>query len=301
MVEADVRYPTDSGLCAHAVSRLKRAVDRVNTTGLAARTRFRDRRRSAGKIVRRVSHALGRRGSREQVDRLTGELHELARRCQADARRVLKSARRGLRAGGRRGEAQVRRLAQELDRVGRVIDQTAIRLAGQRTIPDRLISLSDPDARPIRRGKPQRPTEFGYKASVADTPEGFVVSHQLYVGAPYDADTLEAAVAGAQAIGMRVRTVLADRGYGNAVAEGALARRGITDRVIPRVGRAAPVERTRAWRRRYRFRCGAEGRISGLKRQRGWNRSRLKGHAGARIWVGHGVFGHNLDRMVALS
>jgi len=118
VVEADVRYPTDSGLCAHAVSRLKRAVDRVNTTGLAARTRFRDRRRSAGKIVRRVSHALGRRGSREQVDRLTGELHELARRCQADARRVLKSARRGLRAGGRRGEAQVRRLAQELDRVG---------------------------------------------------------------------------------------------------------------------------------------------------------------------------------------
>lgn len=100
---------------------------------------------------------------------------------------------------------------------------------------------------------------------------------------------------------MKVRTVLADRGYGNEVAEGALARRGIKDRVIPRVGRADPVERTRAWRRRYRFRCGAEGRISGLKRRRGWGRSRLKGHDGARIWTGHGVFGHNLDRMVALS
>jgi transposase, IS5 family len=301
VVEADVRYPTDSGLCAHAVSRLKRAVDRVKNAGLAPRTRFRDRRRSAGKIVRRVSHTLGRRGGREQVDRLTGELHGLARRCQADAARVLQSARRSLRAGGRRGEAQVRRLAQELDRVGRLIDQTAIRLAGQRTIPDRMISLSDPDARPIRRGKPQRPTEFGYKASVADTPEGFVVSHQIYAGNPADADTLEAAVAGAQAIGMRVKTILADRGYGNEVADAALERRGISDSVIPRVGRAAPVERTKAWRRRYRFRCGAEGRISGLKRRRGWNRSRLKGHAGARIWVGHGIFGHNLDRMVALS
>jgi transposase, IS5 family len=48
-----------------------------------------------------------------------------------------------------------------------------------------MISLSDPEARPIRRGKPQRPTELGYKASVADTPEGFVVSHKVYVGAPY--------------------------------------------------------------------------------------------------------------------
>jgi len=301
VVEADVRYPTDSGLCAHAVSRLKRAVDRVKRAGLAARTRVRDRRRAAGVRVRRVSHTLGRRGGREAIDRLTGELHELARRAHRDAARVLGNARRALRAGGRRGGAQVRRLADELDRVGRLIDQTAIRLRGQRTIPDRMISLSDPDARPIRRGKPQRPTEFGYKVSVGDTPEGFVVSHQVYAGAPYDADTLEAAVAGAQEIGMRVRTVLADRGYGNDVADGALARRGISDRVIPRVGRADPIERTRAWRRRYRFRAGSEGRISALKRGRGWARSRLKGHTGARIWVGHGVFTHNLDRMVALG
>jgi len=215
VVEADVRYPTDSGLCAHAVSRLARAVTRVKRTGLAARTRFRDRRRAAGKIVRRMSHTLGRRGGRDAVDRLTGDLHALARRTHADAARVLRNARRALRAGGRRGEAQVRRLADELDRVGRLVEQTAIRLAGQRTIPDRMISLSDLDARPIRRGKPQRPTEFGYKVSVGDTPEGFVVSHQVYVGAPADADTLEAAIAGAREIGMKVRTVLADRGYGN--------------------------------------------------------------------------------------
>jgi IS5 family transposase len=29
-------------------------------------------------------------------------------------------------------------------------------------IADCLVSLADPDARPIRKGKPQRPTEFGY-------------------------------------------------------------------------------------------------------------------------------------------
>jgi len=300
-IEADVRYPTDSGLCAHATSRLKRAVDSVKKAGLAARTRFRDRRRTAGKLIRRVTHTLGRRGSKESINDLTGKLADIARKAHRDAERVLQNARRALRGGARHGKAQVKRLAEELRRVRRILDQTATRLAGQTTIPDRMISLADPDARPIRRGKPGRPTEFGYKASVADTPEGFVVSHQVYAGNPYDADTLEAAVAGAQKIGMKVRTVLADRAYGNETGDRALDALGIDDRVIPRTGRAAPIEATRAWKRRYRLRAGAEGRISALKRRRGWTRSRLKGHKGAQIWAGHGVFTHNLDKMVALA
>lgn len=74
-----------------------------------------------------------------------------------------------------------------MERTERVIRQTAQGLAGDRTIPDRVISLCDVDARPIRRGKPQQPTEFGYKVSLADTPEGFVVSHEVYAGNPADA------------------------------------------------------------------------------------------------------------------
>ena len=252
--------------------------------------------------MRRLSAALGRGGnSRPAVDRLTGELHALAKSTARQARRVLANATRTLRQGARQGGAQAVRLAHELEGAGRVIAQTAARLAGQRTIPDRMVSLSDRDARPIRRGKPLKPTEFGYKASIADSPEGFVVSHQLYAGNPNDAYTLEEAVRAAQRVGMRVTTVLADRSYGNEVGDQALGRCGISDSVIPRAGRAAPIQHTRGWRRRYRFRAGAEGRISALKRGRGWTRSRLKGYAGARIWTGLGVFTHNLDRMAALG
>ncbi len=100
---------------------------------------------------------------------------------------------------------------------------------------------------------------------------------------------------------MRVVTVLADRGYGDTVGDQALAALGIEDKVIPRKGRAAPVERTRGWRRRYRWRAGCEGRISGLKRGYGLRRSRLKGYQGAQSWAGFRVLAHNLDRMVALS
>lgn len=203
-VEADVRCPTDSGVCAHAVSRLARAVTKVKAVGLAARTAFRDRRRSAAKVVRRVSAALGRGGNtRPAVDRETRALHDLAALTAREARRVLARARRTLRQPGRKGSAQATRLAEEIAGAERVIGQTARRLTGEKVIPDRMVSLSDRDARPIRRGKPQKPTEFGYKASIADTPEGLVVSHQLYAGNPADVSTLEAAVTGAREIGMR--------------------------------------------------------------------------------------------------
>ncbi len=298
VMEADVRYPTDSGLCAHAVSRLGRAVRAVKAAGLALHTRFRDRRRSAGKLKFKISHSG--RGGRRAVDHLTGQLQRLAKAALRQATRVLRNARRSRRRGPR-GRAATTRLTVELERSERVIRQTAQRLAGEDTIPDRLISLCDVDARPIRRGKPQQPTEFGYKVSVGDTPEGFVVSHQVYAGNPADAQTLGPAVAEAKAIGMKVKTVLADRAYGNAVGDQALAEQRIADKVIPRVGHADPVEATRSWRRRYRFRAGSEGRISHLKRRHGLRRTRLKDHPGAQLWAGYGVFAHNLDRIGILQ
>ena len=301
--EADVRYPTDSGLCAHAVSRLGRAVGKVKASGLAARTRFRNRRQTAGKIIRKISHALSGRPKdrRAAVDKMTAEVHRVVNATMKEAVHVLTNARRALHSGHLTGEHQVRKLEEEIALAQRIIDQTAQRLAGDRTIPDRMISLSDPDARPIRRGKPQQPTEFGYKVSIADTPEGFVVSHQVYTGNPADAQTLEAAIGGAQDIGMNVTSVFADRGYGDAVGDNALAARGITDSVIPRKGKAHPKQHTRAWRRRYRWRAGAEGRISALKRRYGLRRTRLKGYRGARIWTGFGVLTSNIDRFAALA
>jgi hypothetical protein len=70
--------------------------------------------------------------------------------------------------------------------------------------------------------------------------------------------------------------------------------------VIPRRGRAAPVERTRCWRRGYRFRNGCEGRISQLKRK-GLRRTRLPGLTGTQTWVCGIALAHNLRVMAALS
>src|SRR5205085_10346423 len=111
-------------------------------------------------------------------------------------------------------------------------------------------------ARPIRRGKLRKPTEFGYKVAIGESAEGFVVSHQTYEGNPPDAETIEDIVHGARASGMKVKSGYGDRAYGDSVGDEAFARCGIEDVVVPRKGKPDPREQSRNWRRRYRFRAG---------------------------------------------
>jgi IS5 family transposase len=300
IVEADIRRPTDSGLCAHAVSRLTRLSRRLRAAGLAPRSRLRDRRRSVGERVRAISAARVRgRQALGTLDRLTGEIAQRTRQAVREARTLARSARRS--AGRKRvSVALVERLERELEAAEQILAQTDLRLAGQRTIPDRRVSLVDPDARPIRIGSPVRPTEFGYKARVADTAEGFVIADIPERGGPTDGSLLDGAIAKAKQSGMQLRSIYGDRGFGTSTGDTALSKHRIRDPVIPRQQRAAPIEHTRSWRRRYRFRNGLEGRISQLKRK-GLRRTRLRSLEGAQTWVGGITLAHNLQRMALLT
>jgi transposase, IS5 family len=300
VVEADIRSPTDSGLCAHAVSRLTRLAKRIKLSGLAPRSRVRDRRRSVGKRVRAISAARIRdRQALRTLDRLTAEIAERAKQTVRAARVFARNARRHARRK-RVSVALVERFERELEAAEQILAQTDLRLAGQRTIPDRRVSLVDPDARPIRMGSPARPTEFGYKARVADTAEGFVIADIPDRGAASDGSLLDGAIAQAKDAGMQVRSVYADRGFGTSTGDTALARHRIHDPVIPRQQRAAPIEHSRNWKRRYRFRNGLEGRISQLKRK-GLRRTRLRTLEGAQTWIGGITLAHNLQRIALLT
>jgi IS5 family transposase len=301
-VEADISAPTDSGLCSHAVSRLTRLARRIERTGTRVRTRVRDRRRSVAKRIRAISGQRGRgRGSLPAIDRLTAEIAMRAKQTVREARRLADELSR---SRGRHKSAVaplLEQLERELEAAEQILAQTDLRLAGQRTIPDRRVSLVDPDARPIHTGTPGgRAIRFGYKARVADTAEGFVIADVPQRGGPVDGSLLDGAITKAKRSGMQVRSVYGDRGFGTSTGDAALTRHGIRDPVIPRQQRAGPREHSRAWRRRYRFRNGLEGRISQLKRK-GLRRTRLRTLAGAQTWVGGIALSHNLQRMALLS
>ena len=333
VIPANVAYPTDSGLLARAVRRIAVTGRRVRAAGGATRTRVRDRSRAAGKRAHgsaaklRLRGAQGREEAQATVRRITGELAGLAGRAAADAQRLLASARRALRrakskaaglaaAGGRdaaagRRRARLRRavndLADLLEATRRIVAQTRQRLAG--ITPDgasRRVSLHDADARPIAKGRLGKPVEFGYKAQVVDNDDGVVLDHTLEQGNPADAPQLAPAIGRViKRTGRRPRTVTADRGYGEKVVDDALHELGVRTVVIPRKGRPGKdrqaTEHRRAFRRTVKWRTGSEGRISTLKRGYGWDRTRLDGTEGARIWTGHGILAHNLVKIGALA
>jgi IS5 family transposase len=310
VVEADIDDPTDADLLEGAVRKLGGLVRRVKARGAASRTRFRDRGRAAGRRMKQLARTLRRRSgvAMAEVDRLTGEVAAVARHTLRQVQVVARNARSGL--ARRPGDGRLGRLIGELQETiaatERLLVQTDQRLAGDRVIPDRLVSLSDPDARPIRKGKPGRPTEFGYTLLLAEDERGFVCDHQLQRGNPPDAAQLVPAVTRVMAVtGRPPGTVVGDRGFGTAANDQAVEALGVKRVGLQRNGRPGTarlgLERTRRFRRLRNWRVGIEARISHLKRGFGLRRTRLGRLGGARTWVGLGIFAYNLQRLTVIT
>ncbi len=333
VLPANVAYPTDSGLLAKAIRRIAATGRRIQAAGGATRTRIRDRSRSAGRRAHaigsklRLRAAAGQDEAQAAVRRITGELAQLAEKAGTDAERLLANAKRALRraqhkaaqlaecglrdaaAGRRRGALRraVNDLAELLEVTRRIACQTRQRVAG--ITPDgatRRVSLHDPDARAIAKGRLGKPVEFGYKGQVVDNEDGVVLDHDVQTGNPPDAPRLTPAVQRVRARTKRPpRTVTADRGYGEQQVEDDLHDLGVSNVVIPRKGRPGKArqaaEHRPAFRRTVKWRTGSEGRISNLKRNYGWDRTRIDGIQGARIWAGHGAFTHNLAKIAAMT
>jgi IS5 family transposase len=310
VMAADIDHPTDADLMEHAVRKLGRLVRRIRGRGAATRTAFRDRSRAAGRRLKQISRTLRRRTGQApaEVDRLTAQVAAIARRALAQAERVGRNARRA--RANRSSDGWLRRLVTRLEETTaatrRLLEQTRQRLAGNRVIPDRLVSLADPDARPIRKGKPGRPTEFGYTVLLAECERGFIATHHTHKGNPGDAAQLVPAVQDVVAVtGRPPGTVVGDRGFGTAANDTALAALGVQRIGLARTGKPSKAracyEQTRRFKRMRTWRVGIEARISQLKRSFGLGRTRLRRLGGAQVWVGLGIFAYNLQRMTVVT
>ena len=157
---------------------------------------------------------------------MTGQLADLAGQTVAQAAAVLRNGRRAVpKALSGRLRGRLRRalneLATAIERTATIVAQARTRLAGQ--TPDgatRLVSLHDPDARPTRKGRIDRPVEFGYKAQVSDNDDGVILNYTAGYGATPDGPQLAPAIARiTRRAGRVARAVTADRGYGQAAVE----------------------------------------------------------------------------------
>jgi IS5 family transposase len=303
VVEADVRWPSDAALALDAARRLARDGARAAATVGKTARRVQNRCRAVGRRLRLIGRTVGRRlgqtgGARAKVLDLTGQTGELVRRSIREARMLAAQARKAAR--GRGAQAKLRaaeRLDQTADLAERVCRQITQRLAGEK-ITDRLVSLADPDARPIGKGKLGKRYEFGYVFQLAElTPNtrrgarGLILPAASQIGSPNESELLPRTANELERLGLRPRVVALDGGF---PVEAANHHFPGADVFV--AGRQHPPSR-RSKKRLASYRAGSEGRISHLKRGYGLRRSRLRGHAGARTWTGWGILTYNLDTL----
>jgi IS5 family transposase len=305
VVEADVRYPTDSGLASDGIRALAREGRKLAAKIGAQRTAVRDRSRAAGRRLRALTRSMRRRSgqAKEEVLKLTQQTGQLLARSVTEARQLAAEARRRARGRGARAKLNAARKFEKLaDRCEKVLEQITKRIKGEK-ITDRLISLWDPDARPIRKGKLSQPNQFGYvdqlceiTANTKPGARGFILPPQSQIGNPTEDTLLPDTAAELANLEIKLREAMVDGGFNVAPTNTALE--GLAHEVHITGRQENGSRRTR--RRRQRYRTGAEGRISHLKRGYGLRRSRLKGNEGHQIWDGWATFTYNADTYTTL-
>ncbi|MCA1679962.1 MAG: transposase [Actinobacteria bacterium] len=303
VVEADVKHPTDAGLASHGVRALAREGRKLARRIGEKKARVRDRSRSMGRRLRAISRTIRRRSgeAKAEVLELTAQTGKLLERSVTEARSLATAARRRARGRGAgaklKAAATLEELAERCEKVARQVRQ---RVKGE-PIGDRIVSLSDPDARPIRKGKLGKPNEFGYVTQLAEVTEntkrgarGVILPAATELGNPTENALLPETVAELDRLGLAPREVALDGGFMPGPTNS-----GLSELAPERVfisGRQQPGSK-RTQRRLQRYRTGAEGRISHLKRRYGLARSRLKGGAGQQIWTEWSILAYNADTL----
>ena len=318
-VQTAIHHPTDSGLLVDSVRVLTRLIRQARPLVHEQLARVRDAFRSRLRTVRRTLQQLHRLRRRpqsaaqkaEQQRAIYHTLLEATQQTVHQAERV-----RGVLAdldptGHQKPPASphlIGRLQRQLDQflplVQRVIQQTRSRVleGHQVPAPQKVLSLFEPQTRVIPRHKGGATVEFRRQVMLSQVEGGMVTRFQMLAAGESDRhQALPALRQHAQLFGHAPRLLAGDRGVHTTGVEEQAQALGVRHVVIPRSGPTTAEqrqrERSRAWRRRYRWRAGIEGRISSLRRQYGLARCAYHGEVGLQRWIGWGVLASNLRQI----
>jgi IS5 family transposase len=304
VVETNIHPPSDGTLLGDGVrvlSRtLKAAQPLLGETAQRANSLFRDRTRSARRLVKRIFESTRQRGEQAQQLRQT-TYKRLVRIVEATLRQVGAVAE----LLGQQTSAQARslreRIAQFVPRVQAVIRQTKRRVFTAEQVPasEKLVSIFEPATAIICKGKPHKPVEYGRMVWLNEVEGGIISDYEVLDGNPADSEQVPPRLAGHQRVFKRPPKLLAgDRGCFSEDNEAAAAAAGVEQSCLPKPG-AKSAERkaheAQGWfKRGCNWRAGIEGRIHGLKVGQKLDRCLNHGATGMERWVGWGVISHDL-------
>lgn len=155
-----------------------------------------------------------------------------------------------------------------------------------------VFSLFEQHTELIKRGRRQKPVEFGHKVLLCETKEKFITDYEVYEKQEADCELTESVIERHKKLfGKRPEVLAADKGFCPEAAKWKALAEQVETLAIPKRMRDFVDKVLAHWQA---FRAGIEGTISGLKRAFRLIRCFFKGFRSFSSAVGLGVFCHNL-------
>jgi IS5 family transposase len=305
-VQTTIHHPTDSGLLVDSVRVLSRFVQRAKGLIKDQLGNVQQTCRSRLRTARRVAQSLHRQ-LRRKVEDKEAQQQELYQKLIRTSEQMVRQSQQVVAALQQQTGQQAKRLLKQaqqvLPLVQRVIAQTRCRvLEGKKMASgQKVLSLFEPHTRAIPRHKGGALVEFGRHVILDEVEGGIVTRYQILEHPTEHGQAIEAVEHHQALFAHPPGLVAGDRGVQSAETEERLLAAGVKRVAIPAAGKLSEErqaqERSRPWRRGYRWRAGIEGRIASLRRDFGWRTSAYHGQDGMERWLGLGVITSNLRRI----
>jgi transposase, IS5 family len=303
VVETNIHYPTDSTLLSDGVRVLTRVMKKVTAVVGQTGTQLRDRTRSVKHRILEIARASRDKSEKGQqkLAAAYGKLLETTSRVVGQAKKFSAEIASKVKRGPRKVVQKARRQLDEMiPRVQQVLRQTRQRVLGGDTRAEgKIVSVFELQTEVIRKGKAGKPTEFGKLVKIQEAENQIVTHYEVFDERPSDSALLTPSIERhIEQFGHAPRMAVADAGFFSAANEAKAEELGVKWVAVPSQSTKSQQRKQRQKQRWFKkaqkWRTGCEGRISVLKRRHGVNRSRYKGTAGMRRFVGLGVIADNL-------
>ena len=297
-VETNIHWPTDSSLLVDVFRTIKRGLDQARKLGvdlLEGRRFHLSAVRKLGLRIIRKGRGKGAtaKGLRSLYKRLIRQVEEILSTTGDVAARLRQSA-------GVRGEKLADQLIAFQQLGGCVVFQSRRRVLDGESVPndEKLFSIFEPHTELLKRGKADKPIEFGHMIQIQQVSEKFITAYEVFEKKPAEPALLDAAlISHEQLFGVEPSCLAADKGYFDqetidrlekSIDTVSIGKKG--KRTIEQVER----EHDPIFRHAQRFRAGVEGTISYLKRVLRLTRCASKGWEHFQSTIGATIFSHNL-------
>jgi len=308
VTETDIHHPTDNTLLWDVVRVLTRLIGRLGKVLPKGIDNFSNRTRCARRRMQEIQRMTARQRHTQQKGKYR-HLIGITQQVVHNARGVLETTKDQC-AVDPMDDIIIGELRRKIDHYcqlgARVIGQSRRRvLEGEQVATEeKIYSIFETHTDLIKRGKIQKPIEFGHKIFLAESAHGLITQYRVLEGNPPDHVHVQPSLQRHQeTFGWAPAWYSSDRGFfsdENIKAHPQVKLVCIPQRGGKRTSQRQAFERSPEFKKGQRFRAGIEGRISVLFRGRGMKRCLAEGRDRFEVLIGAAVLTNNLMNIAHL-